>query len=414
MNFYETYIKKLEGRIKRIEENPDPTKLKSNKLRYEIELELAKEQLEGWRLGKPFSDGGSMTAGILTRAMGFIPVGGVTPSFQTMEPQKYLDQARDKGLPVDQSCDMTMMPFAMMECGDVPMEDLAISDQHCCLPMMLRGIHVAHTSNTITYYVDIPFDENEDTLKYVNDQLGEFIEFAEKKYPGVIKYDEDRLIEMQKYEETSRNISEEVYRMAKHKPCPVSGRGGGGGPAFFGAGPLNVEYARVWRDEVAERVTKGIAAVPGEKLRVLWTGVSNPVFMDPYKVLAKWKIAVPRARSTIRDTSTWGDRKLTPLEKVAARSINDHRSSLGSIYVNNIIWTAKDLEVDGIVNYNMRGCTCALGLKKMIEEKAEKELGIPTLQLEGAQWDSSYASEATITTQLDEFAQMLLNMNGLA
>ena len=68
----------------------------------------------------------------------------------------------------------------------------------------------------------------------------------------------------------------------------------------------------------------------------------------------------------------------------------------------------RDLEIDAIINYNMLGCCATLGLKKWVEEAAEKELGIPTLQLEGKEWDSNYASEATITAKLDEFARMCL------
>ena len=78
-----------------------------------------------------------------------------------------------------------------------------------------------------------------------------------------------------------------------------------------------------------------------------------------------------------------------------------------------MIWIAKDLEVDAIVNYNMLGCTATLGLRKLVEEKAEKELGIPVLQLEGKQHDMSYANEATISAKLDEFAQMCLSRKGL-
>jgi benzoyl-CoA reductase/2-hydroxyglutaryl-CoA dehydratase subunit BcrC/BadD/HgdB len=415
MNFYEEYIIKLQNRIKRIEENPDPSKLKSNKIRYELEIETVKEQLEGWRQGRPFSDGGSHTAGELALVMGFVPAGRVGPAFQTMHPQKYLDQARAMGLPVDKSCDMTMMPFAMMVCGDVPMENAAICDHHCCTPMMLRGIYVAHSSETLTYYVDIPFEEDEAALKYVTGQLEGFIEWAENKFPGVIKYDEDKLIEWQSYQDAARPISDEMYEMIKHKPSPVSGRGGGGG--MGGArSAKGLELLRARRDEIAERLEKGIAAVPDAKLRVLWTGVTNPVFMDPYKVLAKWGIEVPLGLGGVRHRRTyaWGDRKLTPLERIAANPVTDPRSKLGATYVDDIIWAARDIQADAIVNYNMRGCIAALGLRKMIEERAEKELGIPVLQLEGSQWDTSYADEAQITAQLDEFAQILLSQRGLA
>ena len=63
-------------------------------------------------------------AGTLVRAMGFTPTGSVGPAYATAEPEKYIEKARARGLPVDNSCDMTSMPFAMMECGDLPKEDL--------------------------------------------------------------------------------------------------------------------------------------------------------------------------------------------------------------------------------------------------------------------------------------------------
>lgn len=415
MNYYEEHIIKLENRIKKIEENPDPTKPKSNKFRYGLDLQLAKEQLEGWRQGRPFSDGGSLLAGCLTRAMGFVPIGSVEPAFQTREPQKYLNKARDMGLPVDQSCDMTMMPFAMMECGDLPMEDLTICDQHACTPMMLRGIHVAHTAKVLTYHIDLGFAADEANLKYVTDQLRDFIIFAENKFPGVIRYDEEKLIESQKNEEAIARYNEEIYEMIKKKPTPIHGKDlMPRDAARWGATELDVEYAKTRRDEVAERAANGQAAVPGEKLRVLWTGVTAPIFMDPYKVLAKWGIAVfrgvrPPGDSNYTGVPFWGDRELSPLEKVAVRWVGNTSAR----NVERTLWLAKDLKVDGIVNYNMLGCTTALGYKKWLEDEAEKQLGIPTFQLEGKQQDANYASEETITRHLDEFAQLLLNRNGL-
>lgn len=415
MNFYEEYLGKLQRRIKKLEESPHKDRLKSNKLRYELAVERTKEQLEAWHQGKPFSDGGGFMAGALVRAMGFVPAGSVSTAFQTMQPQKYLEHAGARGLPVENSCDMTMMPFAMMECGDVPMEDLAICDQHACTPMMLRGIHVAHTSDNLTFFIDIPFEQNEASIKHVAAQLGEFIEFAEKKFHG-IKYDEDKLVELQEIEDEALRYSFEIYNFLKHKPCPI-----GGLDAFSGmesTSKKGLEYMRVRRDEVAERVEKGIAAVQGEKLRMLWT-VTRPFFMNPFRVLEKWGIVVPLYYSgpiamwaPLPGRIFWGDKKLSPLEKVAANALLDQWGHRGSKWVNDMMWISHDLQLDAIINYCMLGCTATLGLRKMVEESAERDLGIPTLQLEGKQWDSRYANEEVITAKLDDFAQVCLSQQG--
>ncbi len=423
MNTYEDAVIRLQKRIKKMVEDPDPTKLKSNKLLYEMQLETAKAQLEAWRQGKAFSNGPGLRGGLLARAMGFVPTGGGVGVFGTMESQKYLELARTWGLPVDSSCDMTSIPFAMAQTGYTPIEDVAICAGGCT-PTMMSRIFTLHTNTTFNHYIDIGFEDNEANLEHVTNQLGEFIELAEKKFPG-IKYDEDRLIELQAIQEACRGYSQEMYQMLKRRPSPIAGTdafrlsSSGGGPSY--PEPLKgLEYMRVQRDEMAERVEKGIAAVPGEKLRMLWT-VTRPLFMDPFPILAKRKIAVilfymglVNVNLGLPRTAYWGGRKLTPLEKVAADLICDLATGAGSRWVNAMIWICRDLQIDAIINYCMLGCTASLGLRKLVEDAAEKELGIPTLQLEGKIWDSSYASEATITARLDEFAQMCLSTTGLA
>jgi hypothetical protein len=412
MNFYEYNIERLQKRIQRIKENPDPTKLRSNLLRYEIELDLAHEQLAAWREGKPFSDGGGFMAGTLVRAMGFTPTGSVGPAYATAEPEKYLEKARARGLPVDNSCDMTSMPFAMMECGDLPKEDLLICDQHACTPMLLSHIFVSHSQGQYTYPIDIGFREDEVNLKHVTEQLEAFIEDAEKQFPGVIKYDEGRLIELQSCEEAVRQYSMEMYEMRKHRPSPIAGKDAFTS-GYGGTTQKAVEYAKVRRDEMAERLEKGLAGVPGEKLRVLWA-VTRPFFMDPFKVLAKHKAAViyfysgPSGLVSPLPRPGYWNRELSPIEKVAANVMRSQWGGTGKKWVDGMVWVARDLGVDAIVNYCMLGCTATLGLRKIAEDAVEKELGIPMLQLEGKQWDRDYASEAVLTEKLEEFAQMCL------
>ena len=102
------------------------------------------------------------------------------------------------------------------------------------------------------------------------------------------------------------------------------------------------------------------------------------------------------------------------MEKVAAHCLLDQWGHTGSRWVDDMIWLCRDLQLDGIINYCMLGCTATLGLKKLVEDAAERELSIPTLQLEGKQWDSMYASEAVISAKLDDFAEMCLTRKGLS
>uniref|UniRef100_A0A7C2K4B1 2-hydroxyacyl-CoA dehydratase n=1 Tax=candidate division WOR-3 bacterium TaxID=2052148 RepID=A0A7C2K4B1_UNCW3 len=418
-NFYENYILKLQKRLERLKESPDPRRLKANKLRYELEIEEAKEILRAWKEGKPFSNGGDLTAGILTKAMGFTPAGSVGAAFQTLTPQKYLDHAAARGLPVEKSCDMTMMPFAMMECGDLPFEDIAICDNHACTPMMLRGIYMAYKGEVHTYFIDIPFEQNDDAITYVADQLREFIEYAERKFKDKgIKYDEEKLVELLEINDKIQKANEEVYEMLKNKPCPI-----GGYDVFLIGGIISpskkaLEYVQARTEEIKERVDKGIGAIPDEKIRIMWT-TTRPFFMDPFSPLSKWGANV--CFYYAGPVGTWAPfpgrifwkRELSPIEKVAALALSDQWGHSGTRWVEPMIWICRDLEIDAIINYNMVGCVATLGLRKIIEERAEKELGIPTLQLEGKQWDKRYADEKIISEKLETFAQLCLIQKGI-
>jgi benzoyl-CoA reductase subunit B len=416
MNYYEGQVIKLQERMKKLETNPEPGRLKSNRLKYEMEIEETKKQAEAWEKGVPFSEGGGLMASSITSVMGFAVGGGVGPAQQTKNPEKYIEIARNIGLPIDNACDMTMMPFAMMVSGDLAMEDMNVSDQHACTCMNLRGIYVAHNSKTKTYFIDIPTEQDEAGLKYVKAQLEEFIRWVEKNFPGM-KYNEEKLIERQEYQEQIEKLTFETYELRKHNPCPIGGLdiiGGGAAPTKKG-----VEYMKARRDEVAERVAKGIGAVPNQKLRMMWT-VTRPFFMDPYKVLAKWGVVVPVYYSgpilgwAPLPRPEFFSRKLSPLEKVAAHALSDQWGHTGKRWSDGMIWVARDQKIDAIINFNMVGCTATLGLRKVVEERAEKELGIPMLQLEGKMWDRDYADENTLSSKMGEFVQMCLSNKGLA
>jgi benzoyl-CoA reductase/2-hydroxyglutaryl-CoA dehydratase subunit BcrC/BadD/HgdB len=411
---FESEVKKWRQRVKRIEEDPDITKLKSNKYLYELFLEEAEERLDGWRRGKPFCD----HLGPLTKALGFCSTGNVEAAFATGQPKKYLAMAAEMGLPVGTSCDMSMMPFAMVECGDLPMLNLNVCEGTApCTPMKMRSIYIMYKGKGLSYPIDIGIEHDEANFNYMLEQLHGFIDFAER-IPG-IKYSEDRLIELQGYEEAGRDYCYKMFELLKTRPTPIAGKDS----LRLGLRPTQVYTAKAVEamqaryEELAERVAKGIAAVPGEKARVIWT-MTNPVFMDVFKVLAGQHIAVltqyegePMRRwaPLPRKEPEWLDkyRPLKPLEKLAAQSVLGIKTA--KEWVDSLIWVCQQLGVEGIINYNMVGCTEILGIRKLVEEKAQDDLGIPVLQLEGKQWDENFADEKTITGQLNEFAALVLS-----
>lgn len=54
MDYFERMIQTYKRRVKRIAENPDPRRLRSNKLLFEVQREHMMAELKAWKNGEPF------------------------------------------------------------------------------------------------------------------------------------------------------------------------------------------------------------------------------------------------------------------------------------------------------------------------------------------------------------------------
>ena len=416
MNFYESEIAKAEKRIKRIEENPDPTKLKSNKMLYELDRDLYSYRLRRWKEGKPFAEG--LNAPIF-KSMGLEPLNLDMCADRSQLTAKEFGIIRGAGYP-DSACDRTVLLMAMYINKLLPPPAFVVSSQVACDPIMLMYAAVAAMFNAPQACLDIGLEANDDTLRYITAQLGEIIEYAAAKVPGV-KFDESKLIELQEADRKCFNLLHEIYEFRKSVPCPMAGRDTFRLPlpASYYPDPYKaLEFYEVWRDEVAERVAKGIGAVKEEKGRVLWA-VSGPFYADPFPILENRGISIPwfeydmAMRWSVVKYGNYGDekeygRKLSILEE-EARIINSLSwAGKADRWVEDVLYLCRDLNIDAIINFLQVGCTATVGLAKILEDEADKQLGIPTLQIEGRQLDHSYFDKKQVADQLNMFIDILL------
>lgn len=411
MNSYESEIIKLNKRIKVITDNPDPTKMKSNKLMYELERDLNVHRLKQWKDGVPFADGLYPT---LLRSMGFEAQILDMAADRSQLATSHFETIGSLGLPQN-ACDRTTVLISMAVNKELAPPSLLVSQNRSCDPLKLAYNTLGRLFGTPIRCLDHGLEANNDTLGYVTDQIGDIIEFAEKKIPG-IKYDESRLMELQEADRIGFNYLRDIYELRKKVPCPLSGKDAFRipiPPSHFHDQKRALEYFKAWHEEMGERAEKGVGAIAEEKLRVLWA-VSGPFFANPFAILEKRGVSVPwfmfdqAARFSGIIYGYYGDekeygRKLSPLEE-EARMLNSHSwGGLASRWVRDVLYIARDLNIDAIINFRQVGCTATVGLAKILEEKAESELGIPTLQMEGRQLFPSYFDPVVVNTQLDVF-----------
>jgi hypothetical protein len=191
-------------------------------------------------------------------------------------------------------------------------------------------------------------------------------------------------------------------------------------PSDFPVPEKAVEWARQYTEEIGEKVARGEGALPPgveERLRFVWSN-TGPFHHDPFSWLADRGVSIPTSQMTIYEgwrngrEPIWGDpwhgRKLTPLEE-EARQLDYVWGRLGEQWVQTHLDSCRDLHLDGIIYFVQWGCTVTNNLGSVLADVAERELGIPTLQIEGRQLDETSWDEADFFGKLEEFIEIALD-----
>ncbi len=424
MNFFEAELAKINRRIKVIEENPDPSKMQSNKLLFELERELRMEQLEAWKSGKGFGFAhGGRTA--FLRALGFVPINYNGEADRIADASPYYEVVRGIGLP-DSICDRTVVCIAMVVKQVLPPPSFMITTNNACDPIMLSANMIGRWFHAPIFCIDVPVETNEQALKYIANQLGQCIEYAEATVPG-LKFNWERFEELQQIDGAGWNYYHDMYALRKRVPCPISGRDAFRLPRRLSMYPnpkKALEYARIFRDEMYERAEKGRGTVKEEKLRVMWA-VTGPYYSDPFALMAKRGVSMPwfqfgmaRRDYKVACGGNYGDekefgRKLSPLEEEARAHMFNSWASVGSRWVDDTIYVCRDLKIDALINYQQRGCAATLNLSKLLSDAAERELGISTLHIEGSNLDTKY-NRTEFEDRINSFIDICFARKGLS
>jgi benzoyl-CoA reductase/2-hydroxyglutaryl-CoA dehydratase subunit BcrC/BadD/HgdB len=254
------------------------------------------------------------------------------------------------------------------------------------------------------------------------------IEFWKNEYKRLIafleeqtgkKMDYDRLKETvrQSYRLTELHI--EIDKLVANVPCPLS-------PECF-SGTLvairllpgtqkGIDFLTELRDELKERVDKGIGATENERFRVLWSSFTP--FFDP--TLMSFMQQKYGAVSVADMLSTWRvDANLEanwmldpddPLGNLAYRTVlapgNCQYSSgidVGAVLSDK----SRRFKVDAAIFNNNWGCKTGAGYGPIIKDELMRRVKVPTLTLHCDVLDHTFISRAEVESQMDSFFEMI-------
>ncbi len=260
-------------------------------------------------------------------------------------------------------------------------------------------------------YIDTPFIHDEltqNSIEYVKHQINRGIAQMESILKK--KLDMDHFTEVATLSGKATTLWGEILGMCKNIPSPMSAFDG-----FILMGPIVtlrgkqevIDFYEELRNELEERVAKGVAATPQERYRLLWDNL--PIWFKMRDLSEKF---IDMRACIVASTylNAWASTELD-----AANPIEGIARAYATAFVNESIQHRAKLmrdivdqySVDGVIFHSNRSCRpYSLG-QYDIKEMLAESTGVPGILIEADMNDERAYSEGPIFTRLEAFIETL-------
>jgi len=265
------------------------------------------------------------------------------------------------------------------------------------------------------FYVDVPNVETENGVKYLTEEFKDLVSFVEDVVKR--KMDWDRLKEILTVTVEMTNLWREIGELRKMVPSPMESK-----RAWqiywmywiYTGSQEGLEWFRIVRDELREKVAKGEGAIPNERFRLL------DLFMPPqYSFqLLDW-MGKEFGAIFVNETliSRWGDGELDPskpLEALVKRHfiapVIPYALRPGRDLLSLTVKQAKAYKAHGAVFWAQNACR-QTGMIGPLKDALREEADIPTLIIDCDVMDPSFVTVEEMKQRLKSFFEMLESRN---
>jgi benzoyl-CoA reductase/2-hydroxyglutaryl-CoA dehydratase subunit BcrC/BadD/HgdB len=229
------------------------------------------------------------------------------------------------------------------------------------------------------------------------------------------KMDYDRLKEVVALSYRLTEICLEIDRLVAHVPSPQSAECFGGvmlALRLMCGTQDAVDFLTGLRDELQERVDKGISAVKDERFRVVWTAFTP--FFDPTLMAFMQRkygaVSVGEMLARWRGEANWILDPDDPLGNLAYRTQlapGNCQYAPSNDWADNAAAQVRQFKADAAIFNNNWGCKQAAGLGTIVRDEVLRQCNVPTLTIACDVLDNTFTTRAEIESQMDSFFEMV-------
>lgn len=319
--------------------------------------------------------------------------------------------------------------------GKFPKPDFIWQDHICCSHAKWYQVARDLEGGDIPMFcIDVsvgPYkDLSDNRLEYIVGQMHDGIEWLEKTTGRT--YDDEKLIRAVYNHCRSESAWAETCALNKAIPAPLEEKTM---YSLYVLGTLHkssgevADFYEELRDEVKDRVARGIAAIHNERCRIMSDTQPPWAFLSVFRYLQKYGCVSIGSLYTfgligmweVKEDGTWGPRKTPQQEGITIKDRDHALHVLAEWELNKPEWQhfyspkiknemmiriAKEWKLDGVMLHYNRGCE---GLSLGIAENrlALIGAGYPVMSFEGNMGDEREFDEVQTLGRIDAFMESL-------
>jgi len=406
----------INGFEKRLEHRKAHPTVRSEELFYESMISYNKKVVRTKKEGKLLGWVGLMSPIEVLYAMDIVPFAPELHSMLTASQggvKECFDASAGYGLPIEM-CSNHKLSAGMAINKLVPSPDFIISSQVCDSSLKTFEV-LSHYYNVPTYYLDLPYPTSERGIDYYADEIRGMIRFLEDVTGK--RVDMARLQEVATLSKKTIELCSDISELRKNIPSPMKSKASF--RSFTVQAPLSgtqaaIEYFETLKKELTENVARGKWAVAEERHRIAWL-CSSPLYAmhifdwmeQEYGAVVVMDMLLNYFPKSVLPTLDPSD----PIEYLARKSSAMSATKAFGGPIEYAAETARDIvneyKADSAVFYAITGCKQGCSISRFLRDTIQKELGIPTLVIDGDSMDPSVLSPEEIMTKLEGYFEAL-------
>lgn len=310
----------------------------------------------------------------------------------------FVERSEQEGIP-ETFCSYHKILTGGVQTGVLPPVRFILNTSLACDANNLTFRYISQKTGTPQFYVDVPYERSDASVRFVAGELKEMTAFLEEKLGRELDEEKLRTI-VRRSVQTTENLRATIpYRRDRYLGGTLTAE-------LYEALMVHNALGSPEALEYTKRLLKDYQEAPeSDGLRIVWMH-TNPFWQKPVKELFNEN---PRQRIVATELgydnwSAYDSRD--PYLYMASRLVYNPYNGPAEARIQRTLHMTEELHADGVVCFCHWGCKETCGASAEISHVLEKA-GYPVLILNGDGVDRANASDGQILTRLQAFLEML-------